>query len=281
MLRRKVMQQMLVERAERIDLLEQQLHTVQLEKNRTEEALATCRAREQTIVETLTNAQQAAKKSIADAEARAAQIIADAKAQAGAAVRQAQEKSARIVAQAESSAAEYAAMLAEYNEALERAAEESARNAASYAAFIKTRRLDVPSLVRDAEQLGAVPFQKEIELPPVDDDPAKLMQNIYRIQNRDIPDVELPESSVTPVYAPEVTPMEAPTPMPEPTPVFVPEPAPVRAPVPMPEPMPEPEPTPEPEQPVPTVEQFYQSMSADDDGMSLDALLDEIIKAGE
>ncbi|MDO4572660.1 MAG: hypothetical protein Q4C13_04760, partial [Clostridia bacterium] len=192
MMRRKEMKQLLEERMERIGLLEQRLETL-------ERLLDGYRAREQAIVEALSNANETARQRVgaaeaeaqrlkAEAEERAGKLVAEAETRAAAVRDAAEQESAALLEKTQRSVRAYEDALAAYNANLERSAAEVQASAARYAAFIQERKLDAGELFNEVGG-GALTANAAVadELPDPDGDPKTLMQNIYKLQNRDIP----------------------------------------------------------------------------------------------
>ncbi|GEM_PF-2675622 len=211
-MRRKEMKQLLEERIERIALLETRIDTM-------EQLVDGYRSREQSIIDTLRDAQEKASRAVSEAtaqaeavvseaEGRASSIVSEARRQAetvladaearAAAMRDetnrhadkvlnsARDESANMLRQAEDSLREYREMFETFNAVIERNAAEVQETAERYAQFLRERKVDAPET---AEAPFAEPFSPAAarDLPDPDGDPARLMQNIYRLQNRDIP----------------------------------------------------------------------------------------------
>ncbi len=293
MMRRKEMKQLLEERAERIGLLEQRMETL-------EQLLDGYKAREQAIVDSLSQASETAKSRIADAERRAQQLTADARAQADTLASSARAQADALLGSAQSQAdrllfdarAEKAHMLANtertvrayeekltaYNADLDRSAAEVQATAARCAAFIKERRIDTGELFNEiGGGANMVELSGADELPDPEGDPKTLMQNIYKLQNRDIPDgAGAPPELIEEIIA-DLGPRPADIEEPEPEPGTAPEPEP--EPEWQPEPEPEWRPEDEPES-VPSVSELLPDADAEEE-VSLDALLEEIIASGD
>lgn len=249
MLRKKVLLQMISDREARIALLEKRLDSM-------EQIVDGYRVREQSIIEAIAQAQEtvnrriaeteeeiSARKKIAEetaasvtreAEQEANSLYAEAETAAKELLKNAETESERRLRQTEATVAEFDAMLESYNAELERAAREAEDYAARYASYIKTRRVErSETLQSEAQGLHTLPTQPEIPLPDPSDDPAQLMQNIYKIQNRSIPEDALE------AHAAQAEEQKQAAEAPEPE--FEPEPQPEA------EPQPELEPGPEPE----------------------------------
>ena len=245
------------------------------------------RAREAAVVSVLASAQETAKQRVEAAERRAGELEREAQRKAEEIERQARAESERILAGAKEDVAEYQAAIDRYNAALETAAEEAAENARRFASFARGRKLREAQIAQDAAAFPcAQPQAEAIELPDAVGDPAQLMRNIYRIENRVLPD------SVVGGMQPQPDEMPEPDFLREPAPAD--QPAAARA------------PAPEPEEAAPrslaevhaesvvdklmverpvvqTVAAVLEdnTIAADEEDISLDALLEEIIRSGE
>lgn len=280
---KKQMKQILEERVERIGLLEQRLETLS-------QLLDGYKAREQAIVDSLSQASETAAGRLAQAETEAKQTVAKAQAQADALLSAAREESTRILSKAETAVQQYEQRLASYHADLERSAAEVEATAARYAAFIKETTLDGDSRPR-AEAAAVTVSAPPLDLPDPQDDPQLVMQNIYKLQNRDIPAATEPEpvpdepdlfEEIIADLGPRPAPVEEAAAAPRPVPK--PSAAPVPPPVPVPEWQPEPEREWVPEedlQGAPSVSSLMPDAPPEEEEVSLDSLLDEIIAAGD
>ncbi|HRX59326.1 MAG TPA: hypothetical protein P5075_11185 [Eubacteriales bacterium] len=198
-MKRQEMQQLLEERIQRITLLETRIDTM-------EQLIDGYRRREQAIIDTLRSSQESAEKTKADAlrraeeavsqaEQRAEQALASAEAEAAAIRAAAQEKadalltaakeeSARLQAEAAVAMRAHEEALASYNALLQRSAGQAQESAAQFAAFMAGQRIEPPAAMQD--------------LPDPEGDPAQLMRNIYRLQNRPIPEAAETDAPVEP-----------------------------------------------------------------------------------
>lgn len=295
--------QLLAERADRIALLEARVENL-------DQLVEGYRSREQSVVDALSNAHVAAKQRMEDAEQKASAILNasqsradkaiydaqhqadtvlnEAQSQADKLLQNAKSESERMLQQAEATLAEYEAVFRQYNEALDRSVRQAKAGAEEYAAFLQSRKLESgDAALFAAEDLSGA-------LPDPSDSPAQLMQNIYRLQNRDIP-AEAP--AVRPAPAVEPAPIDEPAPVAEIEVEIetVPEPEPAPKPLTTPAPKPVYEAADErpfaadeayvpeaewlPSEDVPTVSTLVSDIG--DDDVSLDQLLDEIICSGE
>ena len=207
-MKRQEMQQLLEERIQRITLLETRIDTM-------EQLIDGYRRREQAIIDTLRSSQESAEKTKADALKRAEEAVSQAKKRAeqalasaeaeAAAVRAAaqdkadgllaaaKEESARMQTEAAEAMHAHEEALASYNALLQRSADRAQESAAQFAAFMTGQRIEPPSGMQD--------------LPDPEGDPAQLMRNIYRLQNRPVPEPETPvqTEAAAPKDAPEET----------------------------------------------------------------------------
>lgn len=281
-------------------LAAQQAHIAQLEQRvQTMDGLIDgYHSREAAIVGALTHAHETAAEVIADAETRAKRILDDAGAaaeslrataetDAARMTEEARRQSAQLLSRTEATVAEYETAIAAYNAALESAAAEAAASAERFAAFSRGHRIG-PSELRDEVQgLHEMPYAGPMELPDAAGDPAQLMRNIYRLQNRIPPEGGYPPAPEPAAGGtPEAPPAEQRDAMPASPPVEPPESAP---PVERPEDAPA---SPAPPtfaeedgeaEPVPTVREVLPEDGAHcaPDDATLDELLEEILKAGE
>ena len=237
-MKRRDMKLLLEERFERIALLETRIDTM-------DQLVEGYRAREQSIFETLNTAKENAAKILEQARAEGAQLRAEAEAvlleagtiranartEAEALLEEAihtantlkaeaerkgvalsatvKADSERMLRDAEIIKREYEEMVDSFNAMLEQNASELEITAARFAEFVKNRKID-----RTEARLDGNAFYKSVgelndaDLPDASGDPSLLMQNIYRIQNRPLPedrqDSSAQESEVRPGEAAEV-----------------------------------------------------------------------------
>jgi hypothetical protein len=203
---RKEMKMLLEERFERIALLETRIDTM-------EQLVDGFREREQSIIDTLHSAKKTAARMVDDARAEAAEIrdqaqkekeslLTEAKAAADAVAVEAQWQATelRAAAKAESDRTqrdaeitkrEYEELVASFNAMLAQNASELQQTAARFAEFVKERRIEPSDLrVNGGAFYKSVGEMNDSSLPDPGDDPATLMQNIYRLQNRPLPGAE-------------------------------------------------------------------------------------------
>jgi len=217
-MKRREMKLLLEERFERIALLETRIDTM-------DQLVEGYRAREQAVLDTLQAAkdtavkvQEKAKAEATQARAEAAQVLADAEhvrlgarseaealladaiSAANTLKTEAERKaieitatvkadSERMLRDAEIIKREYEEMVDSFNAMLDQNASELEITAARFGEFVKNRKID-----RTESRLDGNAFYKSVgelndaALPDASGDPAKLMQNIYRIQNRPLPE---------------------------------------------------------------------------------------------
>ena len=217
-MKRRDMKLLLEERFERIALLETRIDTM-------DQLVEGYRAREQAIFETLNTAKENAAKILEQANAQGAQLrveaeatlmeaervrdraraeaealLADAIHTANTLKTEAERKgvelsasvkadSERMLRDAEIIKREYEEMVDSFNAMLEQNASELEITAARFAEFVKNRKID-----RTETRLDGNAFYKSVgelsdaDLPDASGDPSLLMQNIYRIQNRPLPE---------------------------------------------------------------------------------------------
>jgi hypothetical protein len=217
-MKRRDMKLLLEERFERIALLETRIDTM-------DQLVEGYRAREQAIFDTLQTAKESAAKLLEQAQADGAQVRADAeavladaqsvrenaRAEAEAllsdaintanqlkteAERRGNEVSAsikadseRMLRDAEIIKREYEEMVESFNAMLEQNASELEVTAARFAEFVKNRKIDHSETRLDGNAFyKSVGEMNDANLPDASDDPSRLMQNIYRIQNRPLPE---------------------------------------------------------------------------------------------
>lgn len=213
---KKDMQRLIDEQAARIDQMKTDIRSM-------EQQLDDYRTREKSIVSTLSVAHDKAEAMLADAEHNANVLLAEAKSNAEAltadaasqadtlldgARRAADETQSLAAAEAErllsdakarvesmlshakSAAAEYETVLKNYNAAVAAAAAVAAENAARFASFIGEQTLENPGLSAEISgRSDAITAEPQAgELPDPEDSPAQLMQNIYALQSRVPPD---------------------------------------------------------------------------------------------
>ncbi len=211
-MRRKEMKQLLEERIERISLLETRIDTM-------EQLVDGYRAREQSIIDTLHAAKETATKTVEDGKTRAEAMLSEAKRHADSALADAQlqatamveeanrradellssakSESERMLESAEATKHEYEQMVVTFNTMLEQNAVEAAQSASRYAEFIKGRIITTPQSAAGQEAVyQAGSGVQEKTLPDPGGNPARLMQNIYQLQNRPLPEGVQPEQNM-------------------------------------------------------------------------------------
>jgi len=194
--------------------------------------------RERAVIGALDTVESSVSRRIRDAEEQAERIRTDAEAE-----------SKRFLKEVEMRAAELSDRITSYNALLERSAADAARNAEFFSVFAKSHAL--PPLDAQLASGGITPLlapeEKETEAVA---DPKKLMQTIYSIEKRDLPEKE---------------PAPKPKPQPEPKPGKVPATD-----------------DPEDEPPAPKVSDLLgKDAEGSTQETSLESLLNEIIQTGD
>ena len=210
-MKRREMKLLLEERFERIALLETRIDTM-------DQLVEGYRAREQAILDTLQSAKENAAHTIEQATAEAAKTRETAASEAKAMIDEAASASEALRAEAERRAKEimitakaesdrmlrdaeiikreYEEMVDLFNAMLEHNASELQTSAARFAEFMKSSKIDSPEPKTDGEAFyKSVGALRDVSLPDPSGDPARLMQNIYRIQNRPMPEDKAGQSA--------------------------------------------------------------------------------------
>lgn len=298
-MRKKELIAQLAEREAQIARLEQRIQTM-------DGLIEGYHSRETAIVNALTHAHETAAEVVEEAEKRAKEILDEAEAAAAETrkraqtdadgmLEQARSHSAQLLTQAEATVSEYETTIAAYNAALEQAAAEAAANAQRFAAFSRGHKIQPADLTEEVDGLHELPFAPRMDLPDPEGNPAQLMHNIYRIQNRVPPEGGAPAEPPAPPEAGHDAPPAPPAPPapageePRPGPT-APEEMRTAAPAPQQaedgQALPPKPPAPLPDDgaedvPVPTVDGVLPKGKDDREDASLDELLEEIINAGE
>ena len=273
-MRKKDLNRLLEERQQRVELLTKRVES-------TERLLETYQKREQSVVDAMAAARTSADQLIGEAAKRAEEMVRSAHQQAEELLAKARAQSEELLSRAraeseslkkrtEISMAEYQETIHTYNRLIEDSAAEAIRSTNRYAELLKSRKL-IPT-----EDYLLRPEPEAPRLQDATDNPARLMQNIYELQNRDIPEIhEIPglfgrEAHPIPEGADASAPGDAEEVA---RPVSIPflaeegtTPSPAQAPA--------------EEAPLPRVQQFVAENTGEN-GLSLDDLLDEIIEAGD
>ena len=289
-MRKKELIAQLAEREAHIARLEQRIQTM-------DGLIEGYHSRETAIVNALTHAHETAAEVVEEAEKRAREILDEAEtaaaetrkraqADADGMLEQARSHSAQLLTQAEATVSEYETTIAAYNAALEQAAAEAAANAQRFAAFSRGHKIQPADLTEEVDGLHELPFAPRMDLPDPEGNPAQLMHNIYRIQNRVPPEGGVPAEPPAPPEgghdAPPAPPRAEPA-EPEAGPRAV-APAPQQAEDGQALPPKPPAPLPDggaEDVPVPTVDGVLPEEKDGRGDASLDELLEEIINAGE
>ncbi|MDP3447657.1 MAG: hypothetical protein Q8S22_06305, partial [Eubacteriales bacterium] len=239
-MRRRDMKLLLEERFERIALLETRIDTM-------DQLVEGYRAREQSVFDTLQAAKENAAIALQEAKAEGERLKAEAEAvlaeteqmrqsarnEAEAVLAEAISAAKELKLEAERSAIEmtatvkadsermlrdaeiikreYEEMVDSFNAMLEQNASELEITAARFAEFVKNRRIDTAETQLDGnafyKSVGAL---NDAALPDASENPALLMQNIYRIQNRPLPEDRLEAGTTEKQAAAEFEPQSEP-----------------------------------------------------------------------
>ena len=176
---------------------------VRLVKEEAERTLRTARAEAQ---QELSAAKNEAERTRASAKADADALLTDASAVSGSLRADAEESVRRswllsrrrtatvCCGDVEIIKREYEEMVESFNAMLAQNATELEVTAARFAEFVKDRKIDPPEIRMDGDAFyKSVGVLNDAALPDASENPAMLMQNIYRIQNRPLPEDFLEE----------------------------------------------------------------------------------------
>ena len=152
--------------------------------------------REQKVIDTASDLSDRADSILCDAKKNASCLIDDAKEEASRILMDAKVESAKMMNQAENAVSGYRDMIRQYSHALERAANDASANAKVFAQFAKKQmhQFDPKDFCEEADRV--VPPERDTcsDLEDSSDDPGAVMRNIYRLQNRNIPEEYFAES---------------------------------------------------------------------------------------
>lgn len=152
--------------------------------------------REQKVINAALDLAERTESILSDAKSNASSLVEEAKDQASKIVMDAKMESAKMLSQAETTVSGYRDVIRQYSHALERAASDASANAKVFAQFAKKQMHQFDA--RDfSEETGRVVPQEKQQHSDFEDsaeDPGALMRNIYRLQNRDIPEEFFTES---------------------------------------------------------------------------------------
>jgi DNA repair exonuclease SbcCD ATPase subunit len=145
------------------------------------------RSKEQAISWALTEAKAAERRILEEAEARIKAMESEAKAKADAAIEEAKKAALRTVQKAEASVLEYEQNIKRLNAELVRTASEAQEQAQRFAGLISHIRPAADTeLIEELKGYGGFSDERNVDLPENYGSPAELMQNIYKIQGREI-----------------------------------------------------------------------------------------------
>ncbi|MDO4564553.1 MAG: hypothetical protein Q4C04_02925 [Clostridia bacterium] len=201
------------EQAAEIDSLNQQIQLLRTKNAEQTELLNEYRAKEKAISAALTEATTTAEKMLTEAQSKADEIRAEIEAELSSVkkesevlievayqnardiVKEANEQSRLRLEQTEASIQSYGELLKQFNNSVRESCLQAEENAKRYAEYYNKLSVAIPDLIGETKNLSELAGDAERELPDAEDDPAQLMRNIYTIQGRDIPEVEVqPES---------------------------------------------------------------------------------------
>ncbi|MEA4869646.1 MAG: hypothetical protein VB062_03290 [Christensenella sp.] len=166
-------------------------------KNAAEQALTAAREEAE---RTLTTVREEAERMRSSAKEDADALLTDAAAVSGTLRADAERRTSELVAIAKADSdrmlrdveiikREYEEMVESFNAMLAQNATELEVTAARFAEFVKDRKIDPPEIRMDGDAFyKSVGVLNDASLPDASGDPAMLMQNIYRIQNRPLPE---------------------------------------------------------------------------------------------
>lgn len=145
------------------------------------------RNKEQAISWALTEAKAAEKRIISEAQSRIAAMEEEARAKAKSILEDAEAAAARTVKKAEASVLEYENNIKRLNSELAKAASDAREQAEKFADLILQIKPAVDSeIIEEMKGYGAFSGEANVELPDDYRSPAELMQNIYKIQGREL-----------------------------------------------------------------------------------------------
>ncbi len=281
-MRKKDLMRLLEERQERVNLLMRRVETM-------EELIKGYQTREQSVVDAMAAAQDAADRYLAESQKRAEAILLNAGREAEETTRKAQAERRELLKKTEAAVAEYERQIRAFNEALEENAAEAVRSTNRFAAALRKQKLPLSDLPDEARGLSGIAPEAPADLPETGGNPAALMRNIYKLENRDLPDFDLPSYTELsdedvavrigiPLMREEPEPPQADA-AEESIPIYTAAGGPPETQ----EPPAETRTAPIPQEPaaVPTVTQFVGGGERNETELTLDDLLDEIIQAGE
>ena len=146
--------------------------------------------REHKVIDTAVDLSERAESILSDAKQNASAMIEEAKDQASKIIMDAKMESAKMLSQAETAVSGYKDMIRQYSHALERAASDASANAKVFAQFAKKQmhQFDTKDFSEEAERVAPPERGAHSDFEDSSEDPGAVMRNIYRLQNRDIPE---------------------------------------------------------------------------------------------
>ena len=153
----------------------------------TQDALISAfKKREAKIVEVLQTAEEHAEILEADTQKRCARMLTDAESTAGKILKDAEESSERIVTEAKKKVEVYRRTVKEYNNTLLNAAKDAREKADSFALYARNQVLEPEELDAETDYFANKPSRETVSDEVAN--PAVLMHNIYKLQNRELPE---------------------------------------------------------------------------------------------
>lgn len=204
--KRKIIQ----EQRELIEQMELRLKQQASAIEQLEQVVTDYRGREKAVTDAMTEVAAVRARVTGEAQKQADEILTEANTARQSAESEAQEmistayQSARDIVkgadaerkqkldQTEAAINTYAEILRQYNEMMKDQVKQAEENARQYAAYYRQLSVAVPELLGDTQGLADA-ADEDLTLGEIDDDPAKLMRNIYTIEHRDIPEAEVPD----------------------------------------------------------------------------------------
>ncbi len=168
-MRKKELLKQIQEQAERISHLEQCLKT------------------QDDLIDEYQNRERMSYKAIENAQKKAEEILGEANNRSQAILGTAENKKYHMISDAEETVRSYREMLDRYNSLLEQSARQAREGAEMFSSFVRSRIITEKTLDDGFDNQGALGSYFVEKLPDPEGDPAKLMHNIYKLQNRDIP----------------------------------------------------------------------------------------------
>lgn len=202
------------EQSEQIERLNRQLEQMRGENSELAGKVKFYLEREAAISKAFTEATTAAEKIRNDAQDEAEQIRAEAETylrdakresdvivdvayqNARDIIKEANEHSRLRLEQTEAAIKSYGELLEQFNNAVKDNAVQAEANAKQYAEFYRQLNVAIPELIGEQQKLTELIDTEEQELPDAGEDPSQLMKNIYKIEQRNIPEIAIEEVNI-------------------------------------------------------------------------------------